>query len=64
MCFDPDVGYVDTPVLWRPELRAGDRLVGPAVVEEFGSTVPVHPGVEMRVDPWGNLVLTPPLEAR
>ncbi|WP_229661773.1 hydantoinase/oxoprolinase family protein [Phycicoccus endophyticus] len=64
VCFDPDVGYVDTPVLWRPELRAGDRLVGPAVVEEFGSTVPVHPGVEMRVDPWGNLVLTPPLEAR
>jgi N-methylhydantoinase A len=58
VCFDPDDGYVPTPVLWRPDLRAGDVFAGPAIVEEFGSTVPVHPGFAVRVDSWGNLVLT------
>ena len=58
VCFDPDDGYADTPVLWRPDLRAGDTFTGPAIVEEFGSTVPVHPGFAVRVDRWGNLVLT------
>ena len=33
-------------------------LQGPAVIEEFGSTVPVHPGFDVRVDAWGNLVIT------
>ena len=45
-------------MLWRPDLRAGDTFTGPAIVEEFGSTVPVHPGFGVRVDRWGNLVLT------
>lgn len=58
VCFDPDDGYVRTPVLWRPDLRAGDTFSGPAIVEEFGSTVPVHPGFAVRVDTWGNLVVT------
>jgi N-methylhydantoinase A len=58
VCFDPDDGYVTTPVLWRPDLRAGDSFTGPAIVEEFGSTVPVHPGFAVRVDAWGNLVIT------
>ena len=58
VCFDPDAGYLPTPVLWRPDLRAGDEFSGPAVVEEFGSTVPVHPGFGVRVDGWGNLVVT------
>ena len=58
VCFDPDDGYVETPVLWRADLRAGDTFRGPAIVEEFGSTVPVHPGFAVRVDRWGNLVIT------
>lgn len=58
VCFDADEGYVDTPVLWRPDLRAGDTFDGPAIVEEFGSTVPVHPGFTVRVDSIGNLVIT------
>ena len=47
-----------TPVYWRPSLRPGDELVGPAIVEEFGSTVPLHPGFTARVDRYRNLVLT------
>jgi N-methylhydantoinase A len=58
VCFDADDGFVDTPVLWRPDLRAGDTFDGPAIVEEFGSTVPVHPGFTVRVDSIGNLVIT------
>ena len=33
-------------------------VAGPAIVEEFGSTVPVHPGFTVRVDAYGNLVIT------
>ena len=58
VCFEADAGYVSTDVYWRPDLRAGDTFPGPAVVEEFGSTVPVHPGFAVRVDALGNLVIT------
>ncbi len=50
--------HVDTPVYWRPDLGPGDVLHGPAVVEEFGSTVPLHPGFAARVDRFGNLLVT------
>lgn len=58
VCFDADAGYVDTDVWWRPALLAGDTVKGPAIIEEFGSTVPVHPGFVVRVDTLGNLVIT------
>jgi N-methylhydantoinase A len=58
VCFDAAEGYVDTGVWWRPDLLAGDTVVGPAIIEEFGSTVPVHPGFTVRVDSLGNLVIT------
>lgn len=58
VCFDADAGYVDTDVWWRPDLLAGDSVHGPAIIEEFGSTVPVHPGFVVRVDTLGNLVIT------
>jgi N-methylhydantoinase A len=50
--------WVDTPIHWRPDLRAGDVVRGPAIIEEFGSTVPVHPGFAATVDSYGNLLLT------
>ena len=49
---------VDTPIHWRPDLRAGDTFSGPAIVEEFGSTVPLHPGYTATVDRFGNLLVT------
>jgi N-methylhydantoinase A len=58
VCFDADEGYRGTPVHWRADLCAGDTFEGPAIVEEFGSTVPVHPGVTVRVVSSGNLVIT------
>ena len=46
----------DTPVLWRGDLGAGDEVRGPAVIEEYGSTLPVPPGVRVVVDRLGALV--------
>ncbi|MGY1716443.1 hydantoinase/oxoprolinase family protein [Geodermatophilus sp. SYSU D01106] len=50
--------WVDTPTYNRPDLAPGDVVSGPAIVEEFGSTVPVHPGFAVTVDTYGNLLLT------
>ncbi len=50
--------WADTPTYDRPRLAAGDVVRGPAVIEEFGSTVPVHPGFVATVDGYGNLLLT------
>ena len=47
--------WTDTPVYWRADLAPGDEVVGPAIVEEFGSTVPLHPGFAATVDRLGNL---------
>jgi N-methylhydantoinase A len=58
VCFDAAEGYVDTPVHWRPDLRPGTTVVGPAILEEFGSTIPLHPGFTARVDPFRNVVVT------
>jgi N-methylhydantoinase A len=50
--------WADTPTYDRTKLAAGDVVAGPAVIEEFGSTVPVHPGFAATVDRFGNLLLT------
>ncbi len=58
VCFEPEQGYLDTPVLWRTDLTPGTVVHGPVIVEEFGSTVPVHPGFDVRVDEFLNLIVT------
>ena len=51
-------GLVDVPVYQRERLRAGDRLAGPAIVEQYDSTTVVCPGQAAAVDRFGNLVVT------
>jgi N-methylhydantoinase A len=58
VCFEAAEGYVDTPVYWRPDLAPGQQLTGPAIVEEFGSTVPLHPGFAARIDAHRNIIVT------
>jgi N-methylhydantoinase A len=48
----------ESAVYDRSLLGVGDVVVGPAVVQEFGSTVPVHPGFIGTVDRFGNLLIT------
>ncbi|MBJ7356440.1 hydantoinase/oxoprolinase family protein [Nocardioides sp.] len=58
VCFDAEIGFVDTWVVPRADLRPGQGMPGPVIIEEFGSTVPVHPGFEVRVDEYLNLIVT------
>ncbi|MEO6879662.1 MAG: hydantoinase/oxoprolinase family protein [Mycobacteriaceae bacterium] len=58
VCFETAAGYVDAAVYWRPDLAPGDVLAGPAIIEEYGSTTPVHPGFTVRVDHLDNLLVT------
>ena len=39
---------------WPP----GTTVEGPAILEEFGSTVPLHPGFTARIDDWMNVIVT------
>jgi len=50
--------FVPTAVYDRRRLGVGDRIAGPAVVEEEGSTLVIGPGASARVAPSGNLVMT------
>ncbi|MGD9960615.1 hydantoinase/oxoprolinase family protein [Nocardioides sp.] len=58
VCFEAAEGYVEAAVLQRADLRPGHRIEGPAIIEEFGSTVPLHPGFSARVDEFANLIVT------
>ena len=58
VCFGRDGAYQPVPVYWRPRLAAGDLLAGPAVIEEYGATIPLHPGFRAAVDRFGNLLVT------
>ena len=53
----PSAGWVETPTYDRAGLGAGDRLPGPAIVEEWNSTTIVPPGQTLEVDKYGNLDL-------
>ena len=50
-------GWHEAPLYRRELLRAGDALTGPAVIQEFGSTLPIHPGFTASVDELGNVVV-------
>jgi N-methylhydantoinase A len=50
-------GLVDTPAHDRASLLAGNRIAGPALIEEYASTTVVHPGDVVAVDAFGNLVI-------
>ncbi|MFN8187714.1 MAG: hydantoinase/oxoprolinase family protein [Gaiellales bacterium] len=41
----------------RSSLRAGNRLEGPAIVNQYDTTTVVPPGVEAHVDRFGNIVI-------
>jgi N-methylhydantoinase A len=51
-------GFVATPVIDRASLRPGDRVAGPALVEERESTLVLPPGTAAVCDAALNLVVT------
>jgi N-methylhydantoinase A len=58
VCFDAAGGFVPTPIFWRESLPPRMVVDGPAVIEEYGATVPLHPGFTATVDQLGNLVVS------
>jgi N-methylhydantoinase A len=48
-----------TPIYDRSRLRAGNRILGPAIVTEYSATTLIPPDWSARIDRNGNLVLEP-----
>jgi N-methylhydantoinase A len=48
---------VDSPIYLRSGFNAGDRLDGPAVIEESGATILLYPGDKLQVNEYGQLVI-------
>ena len=52
-----DGKFRDAPTYRRAELLAGNKIKGPALIEEHASTTVLMPGDAMTVDGYGNLVI-------
>ncbi len=50
-------GWRDCPIYDRCKLLPGNRIGGPAIIEQMDSTTVVHPGQEARIDRFGNLFI-------
>ncbi|MEU6743723.1 hydantoinase/oxoprolinase family protein [Streptosporangium sandarakinum] len=50
-------GYVEVPVHRREAMRPGNRLEGPAVIEQMDTTTVLLPGDRLTVDAHSNLVI-------
>jgi len=57
LTFFAETGFCECPVYERDELRSGDTLRGPLIVEQMDTTTIVPPGFAMTVDTQGNLLL-------
>ena len=49
--------FIETNVYDRYALRPGDRLTGPAIIEERESTVVVSPDSSCSVDEFGDVII-------
>lgn len=56
-----DSGAVDTPVYERDTLQAGQRISGPAIVEQLDATTVLYPGDVAQVNAAAALVINVPL---
>jgi N-methylhydantoinase A len=50
--------WSETPIYRRDALAAGQRLQGPAIIEQLDATVLIYPDDSAMVDAWGNLIIT------
>ena len=50
-------GWHDTPIYERADLAPGMRFDGPAIVEQSDTTTVVEPGMDVKVDAKGNLLV-------
>jgi N-methylhydantoinase A/oxoprolinase/acetone carboxylase beta subunit len=56
--------FVDCPIYERDRLRAGNRIQGPAVIEQADSTIVVPPSFNAVVDAHGRIGMTHPVSVK
>ena len=52
-------GFVTCPVYQRDRLRAGNRISGPAIIEQMDATTVVLPAMVAVVEPYSHIILEP-----
>jgi N-methylhydantoinase A len=52
-----NTSFHDAPTYRRAQLLSGNRIIGPALIEEHASTTVLMPGDRMMVDSYGNLII-------
>ena len=52
-----DSGWIDCVIWRREDLSVGTVVAGPAIIEEYGSTIVVPASWRTRTDKYGNLIL-------
>jgi N-methylhydantoinase A/oxoprolinase/acetone carboxylase beta subunit len=52
-----ELRQVSTRFYDRAELKAGNRIEGPAIVNQYDSTTVIPPGLTARIDRYGNIVI-------
>jgi N-methylhydantoinase A len=50
-------GWIDVPLFRRAELALGQHIAGPAIIEEYGSTIVMPPSWSLHTDRFRNLIL-------
>lgn len=50
-------GWIDVPLFRRAELALDQQITGPAIVEEYGSTIVMPPSWSLHTDRYRNLIL-------
>ncbi|GGB39230.1 hydantoinase/oxoprolinase family protein [Virgibacillus dakarensis] len=50
-------GYYETDIFQRSELVTGDKINGPAIVDQLDSTILILPNQQAIVDPYQNLII-------
>lgn len=49
--------YFETDIFQRTELTVGDKIIGPAIVEQLDTTILILPDQTASVDPYQNLII-------
>jgi len=55
--FEEAGGYIDCDTYERSQLRAGNRITGPAIIEQMDTTTVLPPGEKAEVDEYGTLIV-------
>ena len=49
--------WIDTPIYAGDKLCVGNRIEGPAIIEEVTTTIVIFPGDQAEVDRLGNVII-------